>query len=210
MDHILFRLFRCVVAQFSWCVSGTCLNGMQFQCADSDGSRNKFMESFLLLLLHLAPPSLVLRPQICRGALEGLHWISSGMGARAPSAPPLDPSLVYGSVEVSLERKQVNAKLQNFFFAKIHVPACPWTAGFSRSFGWEFRGGASCGGVFLLLQYIILSSYTEKSSKEDRITTWSNDWIRTTGTTERRTTRTSAAKGNRVYCRMEGRAKQRL
>jgi hypothetical protein len=88
MDHILFWLFRCVVAQFSWCVSGTCLNGMQFQCADSDGSRNKFMGRFLLHH-HLAPPSLVLHPQICRGALEGLHWISSGMGARAPSAPPL-------------------------------------------------------------------------------------------------------------------------
>jgi hypothetical protein len=107
MDHILFRLFRCVVAQFSWCVSGTCLNGMQFQCADSDGSRNKFMGRFLLHH-HLAPPSLVLHPQICRGALEGLHWISSGMGARAPSAPPLVPSPCVEMIWlIHLERGQI-------------------------------------------------------------------------------------------------------
>jgi hypothetical protein len=42
-------------------------------------SRNKFRGGFLLLPL-----------------LRGLHWISSGRGARASPAPSLDPSLLVG------------------------------------------------------------------------------------------------------------------
>jgi hypothetical protein len=51
------------------------------------GSKNKFRGGLLLLLLPLAPPSLILLPQICMGGLGGLHYISSGRRARAPRPP---------------------------------------------------------------------------------------------------------------------------